>query len=180
MRTLRGPRTPGLSPGFPLPTGCLNCSKVSELTERLKALEAKVGEQRPPALSPPSCNPLCPLFELPPSGSLMGWADCLLAAWPHPALVCIWAPPSVPQCPPQEADVCSLVPSLQEAIKPPPMRPSLSEISHDTCDRPFVLYPAPPYHPSSSLKMKMLITHLKLPQGKKGFQNDKIRQYTRF
>lgn len=58
LRNLRGPRIPGLSPAFPLPTGCLNCSKVSELTERLKALEAKVGEQPPsfPDTPSPSCN----------------------------------------------------------------------------------------------------------------------------
>lgn len=36
-----------LAPASSFPAGCLNCSKVSELTERLKALEAKVGERQP-------------------------------------------------------------------------------------------------------------------------------------
>lgn len=52
-----GPLAP--APASSLPTGCLNCSKVLELSERLKVLEAKVGEQLspPPGRPSPSLSP---------------------------------------------------------------------------------------------------------------------------
>lgn len=54
LRGLQGESgTPSPSASLLPPTGCLNCSKVSELTERLKVLEAKVGKQLPPCPQPP-------------------------------------------------------------------------------------------------------------------------------
>ena len=52
------------APALSLPAGCLNCSKVSELTERLKVLEAKVGEQLPLPWPPhPLPAPLRPIHS---------------------------------------------------------------------------------------------------------------------
>lgn len=51
------PGTPSPKASLLLPTGCLNCSKVSELTERLQVLEAKVGKQLPPCPQPPYLLP---------------------------------------------------------------------------------------------------------------------------
>nr|XP_028683719.1 EMI domain-containing protein 1 isoform X12 [Macaca mulatta] len=73
-------------------SGCLNCSKVSELTERLKMLEAKVAMltviEQPAPLTPATPEDPAPLWGPPPAqgspgdGGLLGPAGTLTSAYP--------------------------------------------------------------------------------------------------
>ena len=144
-----GTPSPSPSPSPRPPTGCANCSKVLELTERLKVLEAKVGEQPPPRLQPPdpSLHPLPSPLSVPttPMGRQL----------PPQAHATLPPVPIQPSWPPTQCPALRSLLFLRDPMKLPllvPPFPPQPDICRDPrtlgwalpCSITLILYPPSP------------------------------------